>query len=458
MRRCLPVLLCLALFTACGDDPITVPLTSTTVEAGSTTTTPSSPTSSDTTPDSSTTSAPTTTTAPAEPGWSAPGFPAAHPPEAIPWEAVGAGWLLVRYQQAVAEPGAGQPQALFLIDPEGGTYAVSMWPRPEVELLAWSPEGGRILTFDGTLRIVGLADGTETVVPVELPSGEGYHVSARFTRPTGKDVVIRVLDWEDHVSLECRHADGSLFSRLADFDLAAVEYADPDFVPFGITWLYAATGTEVVVATSEGVRLLDNQGATLRPLDTPGRGCTLSRWWGDAAVLVSCYDRDWAESPCWWAGPGPGGRSLWTVPLNGSAATRLTPKPVCAPETWEPDYVDALAGGGVLAAETGGCCECGGSLTFFDGGAGVVWAGVGEALGQGGPSACSPELVAISPAGTFVVRDTLMGWDPDHGATGYLPTVFEVAPDGTTLAALTPPLAGLYGGVFQVLTTDEGPG
>jgi len=452
MQRCVPVLLALIILAACGTDTPTTTdpaaTTTTTVEAASTTAPPA------TTEAPSTTGTPTTE-APPPAEWSVPGFPEAFPPEAIPWEEIGAGWLLIRYRQAVEDWQSPQVEALFLVDPEGAAYAVSMWVRPEVEILAWSPEGKRILTFDGTLKVLHLADGSETVVPVDLPSGEGYHVSARFTRPTGRDIVIRVLDWEDHATLECRRTDGTLFSRFADFDLTALEYADPDFVPFGISWLYAATGTEVVIATSDGIRLIDNQGATIRRLATPGLGCTLSRWWDDDSMLVSCYDRDWAASPCWYTGPGPGGRSLWAVPLDGSAATRLTPTPVCAPEAWEPDYFDALAAGGVIAAETGGCCECGGSLTFFATGEAVVWGGGGDASGPGGSPACSPDLVTVSPAGTFVILDTVMGWDDLHGATGYLPTLFAVAPNGSTLGALTPLLPGLYGGVTQVFTTAE---
>ena len=222
-------------------------------------------------------------------------------------------------------------EALFLVGPNDTMYAVAMWPSGEW-LLDWSPEGRRVLSFrDGALRITDLRDGTTVVVPNDLygispnEDEDGWARWARFTRPTGRDIVVRLLDWGDRIRLECLHTDGTRFAQLADLDISSYDYTDLRSRALGITqltWLYAPTGTEVVVATTEGIRLLTNLGAVIRPLDSPGLGCSLSRWWDERSVLAACHDPDWAASPCWTRGQvGPGGgRSLWSVPLDGSPA------------------------------------------------------------------------------------------------------------------------------------------
>lgn len=398
------------------------------------------------------------------PAWAVPGFREALGPAEIPWGEVGKSWLLVRYLESRSggwiPPGS---EGLFLIGPDNAVYAVSDWNG--VEILDWSPEGGRILVFDGSLKVVDLRDGTESVIPVYVPAGNGYQgqghgfwLHARFTRPTGRDVVVRVVDdLEHHVSLQCLRTDGTLFARLADFDLPTADGSGLEYVSSGITWLYGPAGTEMVVATSDGISLLTNLGAPVRRLDTPGLGCTLARWWDEGSVLGACYDPDWAASPCWYSGPGPGGRSLWAVPLDGSAATRLTPIPVCTPGAWEPDYVDGLQFGNAVAARAAHCCECGGNIDLIDGDTVTRWMGYADSS-PSGPSgeshACSPYLIATR-GDRLLVGDTVYGWDPDHGARGGFGAVFEVAGDGTTLQAITPVEAGEFGGVLQVLTTDE---
>jgi len=440
--------------------PTTLPPASTTGPATATTRVPSTtePGSATTTtggPTTTTTAGSTTTTT--LPPWGDPGFPEALPPEAIPWDEVGAGWLLVRYREPLSDPAdPAAREALFLINPADIVYAVSEWD--STEILDWSPGGRRVLVFDGRLRVIDLREGSTSAIPAALPSGEGFRVDARFTRPLGRDVVVRILDWDDHVRLETLQTDGTRLALLADFDLPSYDYSDPEYVAVGITWLYAPTGTEVVVATSDRISLLSNLGAVVRPLDTPGLGCTLSRWWDERSVLAACYDRDWAASPCWYQGPGPGGRLLWSVPIDGSRATRLTPEPVCTPDTLEvPTYGDGLPVGRVVAAQSRGCCGCGGSLDFIVGDSVTPWTGYADSFPRGplGESqACSPYLIAARGE-HLVVGDTVFGWDPDHGATGWLGALFEVAADGTTRRAITPVTSGHYGGVLQVFTNEE---
>lgn len=458
---------------ACAPDdaaPTTVSGTGATVTTAGTTSTTSAPattlaisTSTTTTSATSVPSTSTTSTLPPEtttttlPPWVALDLPEALPPESIPWEEVGTGWLLVRYLRAHSgswDPAA--PQALLLIDPEDAMYVVSGWDGAPV--LAWSPEGSRVLFFDGLLRMIDLRDGARSVIPVDLPAGldasaAGYLIEARFTRPTGRDVVVRVQDSDDHVRLECLGTDGSMIARLGEADLVPVydrPGPDPRYVAKGVTWLYAPTGTEVAVANSSGLSLLSNQGSLIRPLDTPGLGCTLSRWWDGGSVLASCYDSYWADSPCWDQTPAPGGRSLWSVPSDGSPAVRLTPQPICRAD-WDwlfpHAYWDGLRVAGVVAAPTPACCGCGGSLHFVSGDTVILWRGYAAWESPSGPAdpMCAPALVGVRH-GRLLVLDAMFG--------GF-GVVFEVAADGTTRRAITPVERGLFGGALQVFTTEE---
>jgi len=148
----------------------------------------------------------------------------------------------------------------------------------------------------------------------------------------------------------------------------------------------------------------------------------------------------------------PDGRSLWAVPIDGSAATRLTPQPVCTTDgpEFNAAYEDGVPAGTALAACTGHCCECGGNLELIAGGTVSTWTGYPESL------PCSPSLIAAR-AGRVLVLDTAYGSDPGRGTIGGMGVIFEVAGDGSTRAG-TPIELGLFGGVRQALTTEEAGG
>jgi hypothetical protein len=438
----------------------TVPNTTLPPSSVTTTTLPPITTTSATAP-TTTTPPPTTTTT--FPLWSVPGFSEALPPEAIPWPAVGTGWVLIRYEQASGpgEPGA-TAQALLLIDPNDTIYLVTVWSS-QAFLLDWSPDGRRVLTYeDERLRVTNLQTGAVTVIPNDVygshPNqfeGEGRARWAGFTRPTGRDIVVRLLDFDHRRGrLECLRIDGTRFAALADVELSLDQW-DPHHVFEGITWLYGPSGTDVVIATADGVSLIANDGTLIRDLDTPGLGCTLSRWWTDGQALAACYDPDWAASPCWerdQIGPG-GGRSLWSVPVDGSSAVRLTPKPVCDSETWGseywPEYWDALPVGGAIAAQTVACCACYGGLDLIAGDTITPWLGY-----PGSEPPCAPNLVTTRQ-GQALVTEMAFGRDQDGSPTGWFGIIVGVAADGTTRSAIGPALLGRYGGTIQALTTDE---
>jgi len=417
------------------------------------TTSTSTPTTTTTEPAPTTTTATSTLPGPEE------GFPAALPASRIPWGDVGAGWLLVRYEPAHTA-GAGAEQGLFLIDPSDTTYFAAWWPTGE-RILDWSPEGRRVISYrEGALVVSDLREGSAAAIPDAFYAGVGHDWElpwarwARFTRPTGRDLVVRLVEWNQRARLEGLHTDGTRFAPLVDLDLTPL-VPDDNWLTLGLgindlTWLYAESGTEVVVATTEGLSLLSNAGALVRRLDTPGVGCLLSRWWDQGSVLAACYEPDWVASPCWsrgGIGPG-GGRILWAVPLNGSPATPLTEAVTCNPETGSPEhwaaYTDAVRVDGALALESETCCMCGSQLTFTAGDTVTAWDGF-----QGSP-ACAPDLIGRREDG-LVVLDTMF----DGQGRGLFGTVFQVALDGTILYPITPFFPGDYGGVLQVFMTEQ---
>ncbi len=64
----------------------------------------------------------------------------------VPWDRVGAGWVLAQYASAPPEGGSG-PAALYLISPGGTRYQLASWPdwRFAPQLVAWSGDGKRAL-------------------------------------------------------------------------------------------------------------------------------------------------------------------------------------------------------------------------------------------------------------------------------------------------------------------------
>jgi len=387
------------------------------------------------------------------------GFPAALPPGRIPWEEIAEGWLLVRYEPPYAA-GVENRQGLLLIGPTDTTYFAAWWPTGE-PILDWSPDGRRVLSHrEGALVVTDLREGTTLAVPDDLYGGVSHQWElpwarwARFTRPTGRDLVVRLVEWNQRARLEGLHTDGTRFAQLVDLDLVPL-VPDDNWQTLGrgindLTWLYAESGTELVTATTEGISLLANTGALIRHLDTPGMGCFLSRWWDQGSVLAACYEPDWVTSPCWGRGQiGPGGgRILWAVPLNGSPATRLTEVVTCDPETGSPEhwaaYTDAVRIDGALALESETCCACGSLVHFVAGGTVTAWDGY-----QGSPP-CAPDLIGRRGDG-LVVLDTMF----DGEGQGFFGTVFQTSADGTFLYPLTPFSPGEYGGVRQVLTTEQ---
>jgi hypothetical protein len=311
MRRAAAVLAALALLTAaCSDDArvAATTVTPTTTAAGTATT-------GGTMPASSTTAVTTTTTPPAT--TTRPGLPGALPGSLVPWEEVGGGWAVALYTASW-----GHPFVLYLLSPQGAIYEVFTWTdlteRP-LDLYDWKPDGKAVLVAVGTdaasnpeTRLLDLQAGTSRTMASGYVGIEGM---ASFTRPTGRDVVVRTGDGTTEF-VEVRHTDGSLFSTL-------LTRPRPDDWFREATWLYGLDGTAVVLGDGAGLALVSNTGEPIRDLGAPaGDPCRPLRWWDASTILARCIPADVLAYL-----PGAYYGRLWLVPADGSAATPLTALP-----------------------------------------------------------------------------------------------------------------------------------
>ena len=228
--------------------------------------------------------------------------PAAGPPRAsVPWDRVGAGWVLTQYTSAAPEGGSG-PEALFLISPGGTRYQLASWPdwRTAPQLIAWSPDGRRALfqvfSGKGGAEVLTLATGQVSTFVMQ-----GTVNPIGFTVPHGLNIVAGQPSGNG-TSLARYSLSGRLLQRLG--------YSADGQV------LYAPSGTEFATGTGNGLKLVSNGGALVRNLPVHGtsaNSCNPVRWWNGDTVLASCIP------------PGSGIPQLWLVPVSGARPTALTP-------------------------------------------------------------------------------------------------------------------------------------
>jgi hypothetical protein len=232
----------------------------------------------------------------------APGLPAAQTANrpAVPWNSVGAGWVLDTYSTGtVATPA---PVTLYLVSPAGAKYALLTWPAsatPAPTLEAWAgnktealfqlhapgglPGGyGELNLSTGTMTRVAFPSTATTPLGYTLPDGQQILGS---TQSGATDTIARYTQ------------GGALVQTLATgADATSASYS-PD-------------GTALAVPAPGGLLLVSNGGGVLRKLPVPGTGsrtsCQPVRWWNAGTVLASCS-------------------GLWLVPASGAAPSRLTP-------------------------------------------------------------------------------------------------------------------------------------
>jgi hypothetical protein len=250
--------------------------------------------------------------------------------------------------------------ALVLIDPADQVFVLGGWERIR-SVQDWSPDGLRIaytLWMDNRTIVMHLLTGAQDVITTDYPPDV-----VRFTRPTGRDVVIGRV-YGSGAIVDVYRTDGSLWSHL----LRMPEPDPPEgWVPAG--WLYGEDGMQVVVSGDDPLQLVTNGGDTIRNLPIDGVYCSVRRWWSDGVALVSCTDPGYAETSIHSCFPGSG-RELWAVPIDGNPPWPVGPETgpggdCDAPHTYEAPREDALLIGSTLIIETGGCCDCGGDLEVW---------------------------------------------------------------------------------------------
>jgi TolB protein len=219
----------------------------------------------------------------------------------VPWNRVGAGWVLTQYTSATPMGRTG-PAQLYLISPSGTRYQLASWPdwRFAPQLIAWSPDGRRALfqvfSGQGGTEVLTLATGQ---VSTFVMQGEADPIG--FTTPRGLNIVAGRPSGSG-TSLARYSLSGRLLQRLGSSADGQV--------------LYAPSGIEFATGASTGLKLVGNGGALIRNLPVRGTSantCNPVRWWSSGTILASC------------APPNSGIPQLWLVPVSGAHPTALTP-------------------------------------------------------------------------------------------------------------------------------------
>ena len=240
----------------------------------------------------------------------------------VPWPEVGPGWMLAMWSPASpthsgAEVSQDDPtpytstNTLYLVDPEGGRYALTKFPPTDggaPGLVDWSGDGSRALFYDGvgadrTVIEVDLRTGTQTSFAVK----DGFNTTPRYSLPNGKAVLLAKSD------------DVNGPPALERVDLAGnreLTYPVKRLgSKFNADYLSTPDGTQLVLGTDSGLALMGNDGTGIKTLPIPGQGyCTPTRWWDAAATVTvaACHDPEFSHS------------QLWLVHIDGATPTPLT--------------------------------------------------------------------------------------------------------------------------------------
>lgn len=280
----------------------------------------------------------------------------ARPGQPVPWGDVGPGWLISKWvPQAPTIPGEPSPSptvttgqwpggasaTLYLISPTGRRYVVGHGRSlPQGDLVSWSSDGAHVL-FEAASQA-----GTVELTVFDLRTGAAKSLYvAGFARPAafldgGPEGPSLVVDAQ-------ATTEGTIpmqrFSLLGRHEVSfATRFSGSGTTQGGGFLLTPNTG-DMLVATSTGFELVNLAGRGLLPLPmtaTAGN-CQPERWWQPDVALASCVD-------------GSGVPSLWLVPLDGAAPSRLTaPPPPRSPDAGDVDAWKLPSG--TYVQDLGGC-------------------------------------------------------------------------------------------------------
>jgi hypothetical protein len=229
---------------------------------------------------------------------------------------------------------------LYLISPAGRRYVVAQGQAlPHGDLVSWSSDGAHVLFEDASqasaidLTVLDLQTGAATGVKVP-----GFARPAGFLDggPEGPSVVV------DTQSTTGGTIPMQLFSLMGRHELSFATRSGGASATQGGGFLFAPNTGGMLVATSAGFELvsLAGQGLSSLPMAAAGN-CQPERWWEPGVALASCV-------------AGSGVPSLWLVPLDGAAPTRLTePPPPGSPDAGDVDAWRLPSG--TYVQDLGGC-------------------------------------------------------------------------------------------------------
>jgi hypothetical protein len=240
---------------------------------------------------------------------------------AIPWSLVGTGWTLAEVSAAAAGTGQAGNITTYLVDPEGGKYAINTSAGPAPQLLGWSgngqnalvavqPSAGTGVAYD----LLSLTTGSMSALP--LPSGV---TAVGFTRPDGLNI-LAVDQTATAFQLERFNLQGTYQATIGSLPVKAGitpnwqtcgTFCGALSSPAGLFAVWGVNGDEMQLLSNAG-------GPVIRRLVVPDSGsppsCVPVTWWNTTTVLASCAVTGEQDAS-----------RLWLVPANGSAPTALTP-------------------------------------------------------------------------------------------------------------------------------------
>jgi hypothetical protein len=204
----------------------------------------------------------------------------------IPWRSVGAGWTLATDTTAAPFAGRAHPgrTKVYLVDPDGGKYALYTTSSGTVWVRAWSGNARlallTVISKAGAVVTEQLTLTTGRLSRLNLPAGTQ---AVAYTRPAGTSL----LAVRNGAKGE-RFARYTLSGRL-EKRLATIANADTTG-----TTAYSPDGDQFAISTygpGQHIDVIDNATGAVTRLPA-GDGCAFDGWWNASTLLsTSCSGR-----------------------------------------------------------------------------------------------------------------------------------------------------------------------
>jgi hypothetical protein len=201
------------------------------------------------------------------------------------------------------------PITLYLVDPTGGLYRMHRWTASTTVqplLLAWSGDKTEAL-FTGNktaLLQLDLRTGKQTNIRLQHDS-DPYQ--STYGRPDGQNLLAWNLGTQ---RLVVYRLNGTIVRELPRNPATSAPSS-----------IQSANGSQFVLPSRTGLRLVASTGQTIRNLPVRAVGCTPLRYWNASTVLASCSVSK--KNPV---------NVLWLVPTSGRTPRALTSAHLTMPD------------------------------------------------------------------------------------------------------------------------------